>query len=372
MSLSKSIDRAVRVAAVITACSAVSLTQGPPTPNPNKRAIEVYKNIQVLKDVPSDQLIPAMQFITSSLGVQCGYCHVENAFDKDDKKTKQIARKMMEMMITIDTENFEGKQTVTCYSCHRGSPAPQAIPAIAEGRVQLVGEEVEPGAAATNLPKPEEIITKYVAAVGGESAISKLTSLDAKGTLEAGGRQFPLEMFVQSPDRVAMVTTWPNGTGGSVFNGQLGWSIFPGRPPRPMTPADVDANRMDADLHFAIDLEKIFSPLKTAKEMKIGDQDTTMISGQRQGLPPVELYFDKQSGLLVRVVRYGQSPLGLNPTQVDYSDYRDVAGVKLPFRWTSSTPTGHTSVQLESAQANAQIPATTFEKPAPETSKMAP
>jgi photosynthetic reaction center cytochrome c subunit len=372
MSLSSSIDRFIRVAAVIAVCSAVSLTQGPPVPVPGKRAIEVYKNIQVLKDVPSDQLIPAMQFITSSLGVQCGYCHVENAFDKDDKKPKQVARKMMEMMITIDTENFEGKQMVTCYSCHRGSPMPQAIPAIAEGRPQLLAEAVGPGTSATNFPKAEEVVAKYVAAVGGASAIAKLTSLNAKGTLEAGGRQFPLEMFVQSPDHVAMVTTWPNGTGGSVFNGQAGWSIFPGRPLRPMTPADVDANRMDADLHFALDLNKIFGQLKTEKETQIGGQDAVMITGQRQGLPPVEMYFDKQSGVLVRTVRYGQSPLGLNPTQVDYSDYRDVAGVKLPFHWISATPTGRTSVQLESAQANVAIPETTFERPASESPKMGP
>ena len=60
-----------------------------------KTASQQFKNIQVLKDVPADQLIPAMQFITASLGVDCEYCHVEHAFDKDDKKPKVMARKMM-------------------------------------------------------------------------------------------------------------------------------------------------------------------------------------------------------------------------------------------------------------------------------------
>lgn len=368
MSLPNRIDRIIRIAAVIAVCSAVSLTQGPPVPSAGKRAIEVYKNIQVLKDIPSTQLIPAMQFIGSSLGVQCGYCHVENAFDKDDKKPKQIARKMMEMMIAINADNFDGNRAVTCNTCHRGSPTPQAIPAIAEGRVQLLSEATEPdAAAASTLPKAEDIVAKYVAAVGGASAISKLMSLDAKGTLEAGGRQFPLELFIQSPDRIAMVTTFPNGTGGSVFNGQSGWSIFPGRPARPMTPADVDANRMDSDLHFALELKQNFNPLKTTKETQLGAQTALQVNGQRAGLPPVDFYFDTQSGLLIRTVRYAESPLGLNPTQIDYSDYRDVAGVKLPFHWTSSTPVGHTTVQLESAQANVEIPATTFEKPATDT-----
>ncbi|HKW17672.1 MAG TPA: c-type cytochrome [Terriglobales bacterium] len=364
MSLPNSIDRVIRVAAVIVACSAVSLTQGPPMADHGKKAVEVYKNIQVLKDVPSDQLIPAMQFISSSLGVQCGYCHVENAFDKDDKKPKQIARKMMQMEFDIDTNNFQGKQMVTCYSCHRGNPAPQAIPAIAEGRVQLLSEAKEPGASdSMNLPKAEEILSKYVASAGGTSAISKLATIDEKGSVEVGGRQFPAEVLVQSPDRAAMTMQFPNGSGGYVFDGQSGWSIFPGRPARPMTPAEVEGTRLDANLQFALDLNKIFTEVKTVKATEIGGRDALMITGQRQGMPPIDLYFDKQSGLLIRMVRYGQSPLGLNPVQVDYSDYRDVAGVKVAFHLVSSTPTGHTNLQLESARANVDIPPTTFQKP---------
>src|SRR5215467_1030692 len=92
-----------------------------------KTASQQFKNIQVLKDIPADQLIPAMEFITASLGADCEYCHAEHAFDKDDKKPKQFARHMMEMMITINNENFEGKRWVTCYTCHRGAPKPISI-----------------------------------------------------------------------------------------------------------------------------------------------------------------------------------------------------------------------------------------------------
>jgi photosynthetic reaction center cytochrome c subunit len=365
MSPSKAIGQGFCLAVVVSISCVASFTQGPPVPSPDKRAVEVYKNIQVLKDVPSDQLIPAMQFITSSLGVQCGYCHVENAFDKDDKKTKQTARKMMEMMITIDAENFQGKQMVTCYSCHRGSPMPVAIPAIPQTPPRLLAEAVQPGGPLQpSLPKAEDVIEKYISALGGASAISKLTSLDAKGTVEVGGRQFPIEILVQSPDRIATIMQWPNGSGGSVFDGRSGWSLFPARPPRPMTPAEVDANRQDANLHFALELKNIFSELKTAREAKVGEQDAIMISGQRPGMPPIDLYFDKQSGLLIRELRYGQSPLGLNPTQIDYSDFRVVAGVKVPFHWTSATPTGRVNTQLESAQADVAIPPSAFEKPA--------
>ncbi|MGC2815948.1 MAG: c-type cytochrome, partial [Candidatus Acidiferrum sp.] len=85
-----------------------------------KKAEEVFKNIQVLKGVPADQLIPAMEFITSSLGVECSFCHVEGHFEKDDKKPKKTAREMMQMMFALNKNSFEGHREVTCYSCHRG------------------------------------------------------------------------------------------------------------------------------------------------------------------------------------------------------------------------------------------------------------
>jgi len=367
MSFKSTRDRSLNILAVMLVCSAASLSQTPPAPavpSSDKKASEVFKNLQALKDVPSDQLIPAMQFINSSLGVQCSYCHVENAFDKDDKKTKQTARKMMRMMLDIDASNFEGKQLVTCYSCHRGSPKPLATPLIPESQPRMLSEAEAPRQPnPSNLPRAEEIIAKYIAAVGGEPGIAKLRSVDEKGTFEAGGRSFPVEIFVQSPDRIAIVTHWPNGDSSSTFDGRSGWITFPGRPQRPMSPADVDASRMDADLHFPLDMSKLFSELRVEKETTIGDRDALMISGQRRESPPVEMYFDKQSGLLIREVRYGQSPLGENPTQIDYSDYREVAGVKLPFHWMSSTPTGRFTIQLESEQANIAIPENRFEKP---------
>lgn len=349
---------------VVIAALSAAFAQAPPVPSPHKKASEVFKNIQVLKEVPSEQIIPAMEFITSSLGVQCGFCHVENAFDKDDKKTKQIARKMMQMEFAIDSNNFEGKQMVTCYSCHRGSPKPLAIPIIPESQPRLLSEaESMNQPPAPNLPKPEEIVSKYVAALGGAEQVAKLTSVYEKGTFEAGGRQYPVEIFVQSPDKIAIVTQWPNGESSTVFDGQSGWILFPQREPRPMTPADVDASRMDADLHFPLDINNLFSQLKTEKETQIGGENVVMVSGERQGLPPVEMYFDQQSGLIVRMVRYGESPLGENPTQIDYSDYRDVSGVKRPFHWTTAMPTGRFTIQIGSAQTNGEIPASRFEKP---------
>src|SRR5579872_1649452 len=111
----------------------------------SKKAEEQFKNIQVLKGIPAEQLIPTMQFISASLGVECDFCHVQGAFDKDDKKPKQTARKMMEMMFAINKDNFKGRRDVTCYSCHRGNAKPLAIPVVmTEDAKQTSGEPHAP------------------------------------------------------------------------------------------------------------------------------------------------------------------------------------------------------------------------------------
>src|SRR6267378_1400215 len=109
-----------------------------------KMTEQAFKNIQVLKGLPADQLIPSMQFISASLGVECDYCHVESAFDKDDKKPKPIARKMIQMMFAINQDNFEGRREVTCNSCHRGSPHPADTPAIGGEAARLTQPDHAP------------------------------------------------------------------------------------------------------------------------------------------------------------------------------------------------------------------------------------
>ena len=156
-----------------------------------KTADQAYKNIQVLKDAPSDQLIPAMQFITISLGVQCDFCHLENAFEKDDKETKQTARKMMRMMFAINKDSFDGQQKVTCFACHRGARKPAAIPTINEEEVPIGSEEkLSLGSNTAGLPSADEILQRYLQAIGGIDAAAKISTRVQKGALTVGGNTF--------------------------------------------------------------------------------------------------------------------------------------------------------------------------------------
>ena len=165
-----------------------------------KTASQQFKNIKVLKDIPADQLIPAMQFITASLGVECEYCHVEHAFDKDDKKTKLAARKMMEMMLTINSENFDNHRVVTCYTCHQGGAKPVGIPVIADHEKMPEMMAGEATAASAN-PDAIALLDQYLAAVGGADALKKISTRVAKGTATAfGDQKLPVEIYAQAPD----------------------------------------------------------------------------------------------------------------------------------------------------------------------------
>lgn len=337
-----------------------------------KKAEEQFKNIQVLKGIPADELMPTMQFISASLGVECEYCHEAKAFDKDDKKPKQTARKMMEMMFAINKDNFDGHREVTCYSCHRGNVHPQPIPAVmTEDAPAPAGA---PHASANeakeqkenSAPSPDQLLSKYVQALGGASAIEQVTTRVMKGTIEFNGRSFPIDVYCKAPDARISFAHMQEGDSITAFNGREGWLGMPGRPLREMHGSDLDGASIDADLHLATDLKQMLTEMRVHGTEKIGDHETYEVVGRREGKPPLRLYFDQQSGLLVRLIRYGDTALGLLPTQIDYADYRDVSGLKVPYRWTLARPSGRFTIQVKELQQNVPVDDAKFVKPAPQ------
>jgi photosynthetic reaction center cytochrome c subunit len=361
----------VGLAVVFVICGVVlggARAQSAAAPGP-KTAVQQFKNIQVLKDIPADQLIPAMQFITASLGVECEFCHVQGAFEKDDKKPKVTARKMMEMMITINQDNFDGKREVTCYSCHRGSTAPVATPTVmtAESKASRAEpkETDQAEAQETGGPTADQLFDKYVKAVGGDAAIDKITSRVMKGTITFGDRNVPIEIYSKEPDKRASFTHTPDGESITAFDGHEGWVGILGHPLHDMHGPDIDGASMDADLSFAAHLKVMFSEAKVRGTEKVDGHDAYVVVGPRPGKTPLRLYFDQQSGLLVRLVRLGETPLGELPTQIDYADYREAGGVKIPFRWTLARPSGRFTIQVSDVKENVPVDDRKFAKPAP-------
>jgi len=338
---------------------------GNTSPPRGRSAAETYQNIQVLKDIPADQLVPAMQFITYSLGVECSYCHVEGALEKDDKKPKQTARKMMQMMAAINRDNFDSKQVVTCNSCHRGATHPVAIPVIAEGGPRpAVESALGEGTSTTNAPPAEQIIAKYAEAIGGAAALQKISTRQEKGTINISGRNLPIEILSKTGGKQLTVIHLPNGDSITAYDGRSGWSSAPNRRAREIPPLEVASAQPEVDLQLPLHMKQWFDEVKTAATEKIGDRESYVVAGINSGEIAAKFFFDKESGYLLRILRYTKSPLGRNPTEIDYSDFRTLDGLKVPFQETIARPNSHLTVQIEHAEFNVPVDETKFVRPA--------
>src|SRR5205807_2334342 len=155
-----------------------------------------------------------------------------------------------------------------------------------------------------------------------------------------------------------------------------------------ITGGELDGAKFDAELAFPAHIRQALSNLHAATPTTISDlpapssqaaeesKATTskeplvnVVQGSGPGGILVTLYFDAESGFLLREVRYSKSPIGRIPTQIDYSDYRDVGGVKMPFRLVFAWLDGRDSIQLDKIQVNAAIDPSKFSKPPPEPTK---
>jgi hypothetical protein len=265
---------------------------------------------------------------------------------------------MMKMMFAINKDNFNGHREVTCNTCHRGNVRPMSVPEITEAAMPPHAEEAPPA----NGPSADQIVAKYVTALGGADAVNKVTSRVQTGTSVVGGYTTPIEIYSKANKRISIMK--PQGAESvTAYDGTSGWMVTTGRPLREMNSSDLDAAKMDADLHFATDIQKEFSDWRVLPEEKVGDHQAVVIRGRMPDKPPVKFYFDEQSGLLLRLVRFAETPLGNNPTQIDYADYRDVDGVKVPFSWTIARPGNRFTIQIEKTQQNVPVDDSKFAKP---------
>lgn len=300
------------------------------------------KNIQVLKGLPESQLFLVMNFVATSLGVQCNFCHVQQGKDpttgttkwlweSDDKPQKQTARRMMQMVLSIKANNKVDfrENEVTCYTCHRGQRKPIGLPAMPLARSGHEGPDDAALSAGTSLPSLDQIFTKYVEAVGG-SAATNTTTLVLKGRREASqNRSWPNDITVASPDKFLLVTTTPTGTIRQILNGDKGWAIN-GANVRTLSASDaLDATRRGNEL-FTVVKVKLSESMRLSGIQKVGEREA-YVAENATDAKTERFYFDTQTGLLLRKITLNKTMLMPFPEQVDFEDYREVDGVKMPF-----------------------------------------
>ena len=333
-----------------------------------------YENIQVLKNVPAEQIIPTMQYIAASLGVQCNYCHVQFANERDDKKTKLIARDMMKMVMDINQSSFDRDLKVGCFTCHNGSPIPRTSPPVVELGMRpappRAGERI-PGEAGPPvpprstevLPSADELVAKYEQAIGGAAAAS-LTTEVAKGAFEAGQARGEFEQFFKAPDKSYITQTTPQGRSAQGFDGNVAWQQNPqGRVNMLLTIRGFDLKRQ-ADFYRTLELKKSYKNFHDVAKASVAGKDAYLIlADEATGPGTDQLYFDVSSGLLVRAVQFTPSAFGEIPTQYDYSDYRDAGGVKVPFEVRFGKPESLTMYHFTEVKFNEPIEDARFTRP---------
>ena len=334
--LEKNLKRLV-VAAVVGAAAfwgalnwmtSVSGQQAPPAQAPaaEETMEQKYKNIQALKGLPASQMRAMMNYISASTGMTCGECHVKTgdqwAFEKDDNNHKVIARRMITMTMDINKASFNGRTQVTCYTCHQGHDHPSHVPPIAAPKAAEA-----PAAAAA--PKPDEVLAKYVQAIGGKEAVEKVKTRVLKGSSVAGnGQNFPLEINFAAPDKYTLSVTLPQGASTQKLNGAGGW-LKNAREDRAMDGVDVMRAK---SLAWSLEVLQLKDPLPRlgfAGTEKVGSRETNVLQTRLADGRRVRFSFDKESGLLLRRVVQTVTPIGIDPEQTDYEDYRDVEGVKV-------------------------------------------
>ena len=355
------------VTAIVCVLSFVSAAGQDPQLSDN-----VFKNVQVLKGIPVDEFMDTMGMFASSLGYDCTSCHASGISSNRElfavaTPAIQKARTMVVMMNTINRTNFGGEPRVSCFTCHRGHYRPEIVPSLALQYGELIDDPNSIVILPDRQASADQVFDKYVRALGGAPRLAAFTSFVAAGTysgFNTGGAQVPVEIFAKAPDQQTQIIRMPDGNSVKTYDGRNGW-VAEGWRPMPLmalTGGNLAGARIEAMVFFPAAIQKAFSRWQVSSAT-IDDRPVQVVQGTNTGQPPVNLYFD-ESGLLVRLVRWNRTAVGTVPTQIDYADYREVAGVKMPFRSIVTWTGGQNTIELREVRPNVPIAEARFARPA--------
>jgi photosynthetic reaction center cytochrome c subunit len=343
-----------------------------------KKAGEVFKAVTTagLKDLTVDDFVASMGVISADLGLDCADCHPNAGTDKADfvvdTPRKNTARRMIDMVASINRVNFNGQQRVTCWTCHHGRITPSTTVALDAWYDVPNVENDDTIRQATGLPTTDQILDKYIEALGGAQKLAAITSFIATGTAvgygDLGGIA-EFSIFAKAPNQRTTLISYkdhpdrPSSTW--VFDGRTGWINTPrgllGE--YELNGGELDGARLEAQLSFPAQIKQALTGWRGAARQSIGDRDFNVVQGSGPRGFLATLYFDPRTGLLARLVRYTPSPIGRIPTQIDYGDYRDLGGVKFPFEYKFTWLDGRYTAKLNEVKTNVTVDAARFGKP---------
>ncbi len=342
---------------------------------------EFFKNVSTdaLKGLTPDDFLQAMGVMADDLGLDCADCHPGAGTDHVDwvidTAPKKTARKMVNMLQSINQTNFNGAQSVTCWTCHHGRDRPATTIALDNLYSNPNSERddvVTSAAAGPGQQTATQILDKYIAAMGGAQKLNALTSFVMTGEsvgYEGLGGNGKFSVFSKAPDMRTTQISFPDhpdrGESTWTYNGKTGWI----RVPRGLlgefevSGLGLQGTRFEAQLAFPGQIKTIFTNWRVGQTESIGSRDFYVLQGGTARGVLATLFIDTQTNLLVRMIRYTPSPVGRVSTQIDYSDYRDVGGIKFPFEITFLWLDGRYTAKISDVKTNVAIDAAKFGKP---------
>ncbi len=318
-----------------------------------------FKSIKVLNEMPADQMGKVMNMMSASLGVNCKFCHASNDgdYEKEGFEHKDIARQMLRMTFEMNKNYFDSRAEITCATCHQGKPMPQSmIPLIPVPRApRLVQPEKKPSV--------DEILAKYETALGGRASLEKITSRQIKAQrIEPDGKTFEDETILQKGAQMSVETVYPSKQYGDyvireIYDGKLAAKFGNGSRIE-LKPDEIEQIKREAQLFVNPDLRGVYAKLDFHAVERIEGQEIYVLSSASGGSFE-KLYFDPSSGLLVRRTAETPTVLGAFTFQVDYTEYKDFSGVKLPtvvkfavpnIRWTRRILDVKTNIAIDDSK----------------------
>jgi hypothetical protein len=330
------------------------------------------KNIKELKGMPNAQLIPVMSFMSASLGVSCDFCHVSKDGQLDaaaeGKHEKNTARDMIRMVRDINRRNFKGEAQVSCFTCHAGQALPKSFPGLPVAMISASQKTTaQPTDAATGeFPSGAAVINNYLSAIGGTAAIDRIKTCVMSGKfVAANGTSGTFEIDQALPEKGLESVTTSRFSRDRIVNQGVGWDKTPFGVAE-MLPQQVRDVQLRLPLLLDVGLKDQYSELTVSAKTKIENQIVYEVDATRKDDRREKLYVDVETALLVRRITYTPTMVGIMPEQIDFTDYRDVQGVKFPFsiRVFTTDPTNpNTTRTVGDVKLNVPIDPSKFDKP---------
>jgi hypothetical protein len=344
-----------------------------------KLSAEFYRNVTTatLKVLTPSDFLGAMGVMTAALGYDCSNCHPgagTDSFDwvTDSNPKKVMARKMVDMVADINKRNFGGVAAVTCFTCHHGNDLPVTSIQLDKLYGAPPDEKRDILEIAKGEPPATQILDDYIKAVGGADKVNAVKSYVATGHSEGYGGlggNGAFNIYAQAPDRRGMWITFPDhpdrGTSAWNYDGKTGWISQPRSllGEYQLTGNDLAGAKLDSTLGFPGQIKNAFPHWQVGPEDTLGTHDVYVVQGIGNTGLIGTFYFDKQSHLLLRYVRQTPTPVGRVSIQQDFDDYRDVNGVKFPFKYSFLWLDGRFTAIISDVKVNASVDAAKFAKP---------